>query len=82
MSLHFAFIYEKRDYENNTINRIFTRHRVCIAQENRLEGKFHFNFCYQPNPICEGAPEGEYPVTEPKKVLYGLRVTVTKKQSS
>lgn len=81
MSLHFVFIYEKLGYQNNAINRIFIRPTACIVLENRFNVKFYFSFCYQPNPICEGAPEGEYPVTVSKEVLYGFRLTVTEKNS-
>ena len=61
------------------IIRVFTRLTVCIAQENRFKGKFYFSFCYRPNPVREGVPEGEYPVTVPKQMLYGFGFTLTKK---
>ena len=35
----------------------------------------------KPNPICEGTPEGEYPVTVPEEVLCGFRFTVMQKSS-
>lgn len=57
-------------------------HTVCIPQENRFKGKLYVNFCYLPNPICEGAPEGKYPVTISKEVLYGFTFIITKKHSS
>jgi len=80
-SLHFASIYEKLDYLNNTINCILTRQTFCITQENRFKEEFYFNSCYQPNPICKGTPEGANPVTIPEEVLYGFRFTVAEKAS-
>ena len=51
---------------------------------------FHFAFIYERENyisisvtsriyVCEGVPEGEYPVTVPKEVPYGFGFTVTKK---
>ena len=70
---------KKLDHSNNRVNRVFTRLTVCIAQENRFKGKFYFSFCYRPNPVRGGVPEGEYPVTVPKQMLYGFGFTLTKK---
>ena len=61
------------------VRAIATRLTVCIALENRFKGKFYFSFCYRPNPVREGVPEGEYPVTAPKQMLYGFGFTVPKK---
>ena len=53
-----------------------------FSPREQIPRKIRFQFCYQPNPLCKGTPEGEYPVTVPEEVLYGFRFTVAKKKSS